>query len=244
MPPRLEGEGAVGDDVFGLRPGGESVVDLAVPEDHVFRHGEPGVVLGDLWQERDRARSCTRSVCASGADTPTVEKSFVFPVWKASAPDDVVEHERVLRGQIRGEDALEGEQEILRRERLAVRPDRVLAQVEDPLGGVLGRSPPISRRPRGGRRRPRTGVRPTSPSKRARMMLFSSTPQTMCGSSPFGSAVLPISRTRSRVARVTGDSSSHPARPIARTAANSPHRRGMGRRGSLWEGMCGEPEPI
>ena len=51
--PFLQFEGAVGDDVAGLGPGGgEGGVDLPVLQHHVAGHREPGEVLRNLGQER------------------------------------------------------------------------------------------------------------------------------------------------------------------------------------------------
>lgn len=135
--PGFELEGAVGDDVSGLGPGGgEGGVDFPVAEDDVFWDGIPGVVLGDLGKEGGGApEGEEEGVLVEGLGSDLGEVfDLAFVVFLGVFEE--VEHFPILGGPARvgGEHALVGEDEVVRGDGDAVGPFGFGVEVEGPLG--------------------------------------------------------------------------------------------------------------
>jgi hypothetical protein len=128
--PVLEGEGSVGDDAARARPAVAALVRGAVFLDRGQRDGQPGRV-GDQGQEVRggvlEGEAQGAGVEGGGADLGEVRIAAL--VKRLGALEDV-EHVGVVGREGRREDAAEGRNEVLGRDRIAVGPPGVGPQEE------------------------------------------------------------------------------------------------------------------
>ena len=131
--PRLEHEGAVGDDVLGVRPVVAELLDgrLVDREERVVRDlpEEPGLLRRQLHLER---------VVVHGGDGDLVgeRRTVGLAAVVLRRALDAIELVRVVGRQLGAERPLPGVHEVLGGDRIAVRPRRVLVEVERDGGPV------------------------------------------------------------------------------------------------------------